>query len=156
MKAYSLYVDSSVDPRSKKAFGAFLLIEDGTPYSNQLQLECIQFENTSSSKAELQTLVYALKGIEQRQISLHIYSDSNSILSLLKRRASLEEKKFRSKNDRLLNQHELYREFYTLIDLIECKFFKVKGHSKSPDRDKFFSLVDKASRKALRSDLIKN
>ncbi len=152
---YLLFFDASTDPQSKKAYGTFLLIEEGTKFSLEHQTECVLFENSSSSKAELQTLLYVLDSVKTKRIKLNIYTDSNSIISLLSRRSALEKNNFRSKNKRILNQHLLYREFYSIMDQIDCNFIKIKGHSKSKDKneiDRFFSLVDRASRKALRND----
>ena len=48
---------------------------------------------------------------------------------------------------------------FNLIDHLECNFIKVKGHKRSHQKteiDQYFSLVDKASRKALRQYLKPN
>ncbi len=60
-----------------------------------------------------------------------------------------------SKNNKLLNNHRLYKEFYRLIDQLDLKLVKVSGHqafNKKEDIDIFFTLVDKASRKAMKED----
>ncbi len=159
MIKYLLFIDGSADPRSKIAFGSFLLIPEGLSFSTKLQVESKFFNNSSSSKVELETLLYILKRLENKSIGLTVYSDSNLILNLMRRRKRLEQMDFRSKSNRRLNYHLLYREFYTLMDHLDCKFIKVKGHSKATLKDEiddFFSLVDRASRKALRSYLKSN
>ena len=58
------------------------------------------------------------------------------------------------KNQRL-NNYELYQEFYRITDPLDCEFVKVRGHQTSnqkDDTDRLFTLVDRASRKALRGD----
>ena len=52
-----------------------------------------------------------------------------------------------------MNNHDLYREFFKVTDLLDCEFIKVTGHQPTSQKDKIhqlFTLVDKASRKALR------
>ncbi len=59
-------------------------------------------------------------------------------------------------NKRIIN-HELYKEFYKITDLLDCEFVKVKGHKRQETKDeidKIFTLVDKASRNALREALL--
>jgi len=49
----------------------------------------------------------------------------------------------------------LYKEFYLLIDKFNCDFIKVTGHLASTEKneiDKIFTLVDRASRNALRKN----
>lgn len=61
-----------------------------------------------------------------------------------------------SKTNKLLNNHELYKSFYRSIDRTQIEFIKVKGHTKKTDKDlmdKVFTLVDKASRSALRDNI---
>jgi hypothetical protein len=52
-----------------------------------------------------------------------------------------------------MNNHDLYREFFRVIDELDCEFVKVTGHQPTRKKDKIhrlFTLVDRASRKALR------
>lgn len=159
MTHYLLFIDASADPSSKNAFGAFLLKEEESLCFSVTEVESILFENSSSSKAELQILLYVLKALDNKNIRLTVFTDSNSILSLQRRRKKLEERNFKSKKGNALKQDSLYREFYGLLDQFEIEFVKVKGHSKNHQKDsfaKFFSLVDKSSRKALRIFLKEN
>ncbi len=58
-----------------------------------------------------------------------------------------------SRTNKRIKNHELYKEFYKITDLLDCDFVKVKGHKKQEAKDeidKIFTLVDKASRNALR------
>ncbi|MDZ7819961.1 MAG: hypothetical protein U5K55_15720 [Aliarcobacter sp.] len=55
-----------------------------------------------------------------------------------------------------MNNHELYKEFFELLEKYNCEFIKVKGHKKNSLKDEIdniFNLVDKASRNALREEL---
>ena len=84
-----------------------------------------------------------------------VYTDSMNIIDLLSRRERLEKNDYRSGQGRRLNNYLLYREFYRLTDQFDCQFVKVRGHQLSQNKDEIdqmFTLVDRASRKALRAD----
>jgi predicted GIY-YIG superfamily endonuclease/ribonuclease HI len=113
-----------------------------------------RFEGTSSTRLELQTVLWALA--ENRRTpygSLTVYSDSLSVSGLLKRRPRLLAGGFLSKKTgQQLGNAPLYRAFYELHDESGFRVVKVKGHSASRARDaaqRIFSFVDKEARKAL-------
>ena len=59
--------------------------------------------------------------------------------------------------NKLINNYELYKEFFEKIDKLNIIFIKVKGHKKSSLKDEIdniFNLVDKASRNALRENML--
>ena len=116
-----------------------------------------RFEKTSSTKLELQTLLWALNETivfaKGRDITLSIYTDSQNIIGLPRRRTKLEQNNYLSSKGKRLNNYELYKEFYRLTSSIKCELFKVIGHQASHKKDKMdrlFDLVDRASRRALR------
>jgi ribonuclease HI len=161
-----LFTDGSVNAQSKTGVGAFLLITDkeapATSYSDKVMLK--QFENTSSTQLELQTLLWALNEVvvwavrkgEGKEVVLTIYTDSQNIIGLPDRRARLEHNDYISRNNKPLKNTELYRTFYHLVDGLNCTFVKVKGHtasSKKDQVDRLFSLVDQAARRGLRKGL---
>ena len=118
-----------------------------------------RFEHTSSTKLELQTLLWALNETitlaNSSDISLTIYTDSQNIIGLPRRRARLEQNNYFSSKNKRLNNYELYQDFYRLTDKLNCKFIKVIGHQasrKKDEVDKLFGLVDQASRRALRNN----
>jgi ribonuclease HI len=64
-----------------------------------------------------------------------------------------EQNDYRSKKNKRLNNYELYQEFYRMIDQLDCELVKVRGHQLSNQKDnidRLFTLVDRASRNALR------
>jgi ribonuclease HI len=84
-----------------------------------------------------------------------VYTDSQNIMGLQERREGLEKNDYRSKKNRRLNNYMLYQEFYRITDQLNCEFIKVRGHQVSnqkDDIDRLFTLVDRASRNALRGD----
>jgi len=111
-----------------------------------------RFEHTSSTKLELQTLLWALNDIQVLGRKVIVYTDSQNILGLQGRRDRFEQNDYRSKKNKRLNNYELYQEFYRMTDQLDCELVKVRGHQVSnqkDDIDRFFTLVDRASRNAL-------
>lgn len=152
-----LFTDGSVNVQTKIGFGAFLLVDNIKTPLDELKdkVQTVRFEATSSTKLELQTLLLAFATIRDSIEELEIYTDSQNIMSLLIRRNRLEENNFYSKGNELLNNSILYRDFFGMIDRFHCKFIKVKGHKKSSQKDdieRIFTLVDRASRNALRQE----
>ena len=159
MQKIKLFTDSSVNPQEKIGFGSFLLLNnDETKAFEDLKkdIKLKRFENTSSTKLELQTLLWALDEIEDKNIIIEIYTDCQNIIGLENRRDKLEKNHFYSTSGKLMNNHELYKNFYEKLDKLNLTFIKVKGHKKNSlkdEIDEIFNLVDKASRNALREDL---
>ncbi len=152
-----LFTDGSVNTQSKIGYGAYLAVSERGLSLDSLKerVKVRRFEHTSSTKLELQTLLWALKDIQALQNKVVVYTDSQNIMGLPGRRERFEQNSYRSKKGRLLNNSELYQEFYKMTDQLNCKFVKVHGHQVSNQKDeidRLFTLVDRASRNALRGD----
>ncbi|MCR4289429.1 MAG: hypothetical protein NUV86_04110 [Candidatus Scalindua sp.] len=152
-----LLTDGSVNTQSKIGYGAYLVVpEHGLSLDLLRELVKVKrFEHTSSTKLELQTLLWALKDIQALERKVIVYTDSQNIMGLPGRRERFEQSNYRSKKGRLFNNYELYQEFYRVTDQLNCRFVKVRGHQVShqkDDIDRLFTLVDRASRNALRED----
>jgi ribonuclease HI len=157
MNELLLFTDGSVNTKTKNGVGAYLAVFDSEISAENLKerVKTRQFENTSSTRLELETLLWALGEIASAGNTITVYTDSQNITGLLRRRKQLEKNDFRSKNNRLMNHHDLYREFYRQVDQLDCQFVKVTGHQPSRQKDKIhrlFTLVDRASRKTLRKN----
>jgi len=152
-----LLTDGSVNTQSKIGYGAYLAVSDRGLSLDSLRA-CVKvrrFKHTSSTKLELQTLLWALSDIQTLGSRVIVYTDSQNIMGLRGRRDRFEQNDYRSKKNKRLNNYELYQEFYRMTDRLDCEFVKVRGHQVSnqkDDIDKLFTLVDRASRKALRGD----
>jgi len=84
-----------------------------------------------------------------------VYTDSQNILGLQGRRDRFEQNDYRSKKNKRLNNFELYQELFRMTDQLDCELVKIRGHQVSnqkDDIDRLFTLVDRASRNALRGD----
>jgi ribonuclease HI len=146
-----LFTDGSVHPLSRIGFGAYLAVIDATT-AHKVHLK--RFENTSSSQLEIETLIWALHDLQPKTIT--VYTDSQNIIGLPGRRSRFEERGYLTRKNQPVKHADLYREFFQLTDQIDCTFTKVKGHQVSHQKspiDRLFTLVDRASRQALRAEL---
>ncbi|MEN6621031.1 MAG: RNase H family protein [Smithella sp.] len=157
MNELMLLIDGSVNTQSNIGYGAYLAVTEFGLSLDSLKA-CIKvrrFEHTSSTKLELETLLWALRDIQALRDKVIVYTDSQNIMGLQGRRERLEQNNYHSKKNRCLSNHELYQEFFRMTDQLNCKFVKVRGHQVSNQKDeidRLFTLVDRAARNALRGD----
>jgi len=165
---YALFTDVSLNPRLKLGFGAYLVIPSSfleIPSERIIRPELVEqirlrrFEVTSSTKLEVQTLLWALEDFQKESSgsrfgSLDVYSDSQCVTGLQRRRSRLEMNEFCSNGTkRILKNAHLYRKFYEFHDTLGFEVIKVAGHARSCSHDsihRIFSFVDKEARKALK------
>ena len=152
-----LFTDGSVNTQSNIGYGAYLAVSERGLSLNavRMSVKVRRFEHTSSTKLELQTLLWALNDIQALGRKVILYTDSQNILGLQGRREQFEKNDYRSKKNKRLSNYELYQEFYRMIDHFDCELVKVRGHQVSNQKDdisQLFTLVDRAARKALRED----
>ncbi len=161
-----LFTDASVNTQLKRGVGGYLflpavLLEAG-PGSIQKaeiigRLKLRRYTGTGSTQMEIRTILWALE--DYRKASRHgellVYTDSQCVADLSRRRSGLENKNYISKktNSEILNA-SLYRKLYLLFDELNMNIIKVAGHSRAASHDtvqRIFSIVDREVRKALRS-----
>ncbi len=157
MDELMLFTDGSVNTQSNIGYGAYLAVSERGLSLNSVRMsvKVRRFEHTSSTKLELQTLLWALNDIQALGRKVILHTDSQNILGLQGRREQFEQNDYRSKKNKRLSNYELYQEFYRMIDHLDCELVKVRGHQVSNQKDdisKLFTLVDRAARKALRED----
>jgi ribonuclease HI len=168
MNSFALFTDVSLNPKLKLGVGAYLVVPASflkvsphniEKYEVAEQLVVRRFEGTSSTKLEVQTVLWALKDYRNEiKVSglrkLYVYSDSQCIAGLLRRRPGLEVNGYLCKRtNRLLKNTALYRKFYEFYDELGFEVIKVAGHTSSCSHDTvhcIFSCVDKEVRKALK------
>jgi ribonuclease HI len=167
MSRFALFTDVSLDPQRKFGIGAYLLVpatfletepRDIRREQISAQLRLKKFTETSSTKLEVQTVLWALDNYQTELNgsapgNLRVYTDSQCIAGLPGRRADLEANDFVSRQSRrpLTNAH-LYREFYIAYDKLRFELIKIAGHSRSISHNsvqRIFSYVDKEARRAL-------
>lgn len=157
MNKIKLFCDGSCNPQEKIGYGAYLLIEDENYDLEKLKSKVVfkKFDNTSSTKLELQNFIWAIKDINILDNSIDVYTDCQNIIELPKRKEKLQSLNYHSKTGKLLNNSELYKEFFNMLKKYDCNFIKVEGHKKNSLKnkiDEIFNIVDKASRNALREN----
>jgi len=158
MDELMLFTDGSVNTQSNIGYGAYLAVSERRLSLDSLRtrVKVRRFEHTSSSKLELQTLLWALSDIQALGNKVIMYTDSQNIMGLQGRRDRFKQNGYRSKKNKRLNNYELYQEFYRMTDQLDCELVKVRGHRVSNQKgaiDRLFTLVDRASRNALRGDI---
>ena len=156
-----IFIDGSVNNQLKIGYGAYLAVFELDTAIESLKdtVKVRRFEQTSSTKLEMQTLLWALSETialdSGSDMVLTVYTDSQNIIGLPGRCARLEASDYFSSKNKKLYNYELYQEFYRLSSSLTCEFVKVIGHKPSGNKDeidKLFGLVDQASRRALRRD----
>ncbi|MCF8111970.1 MAG: ribonuclease H [Desulfobacteraceae bacterium] len=154
LRKMMLFTDGSVNPQTGIGYGAFVAVDkiDESLSDVAKRIRTRRFDSTSSTRLELETLLWALS--EMRPTQVDAYTDSQNIQGLLKRRARIEKNNYCSKSGRPYKHGHLYKEFFKWADRINFRVIKVSGHSPGimkSKTDKIFSLVDKASRDALKA-----
>lgn len=165
---HALFTDVSLDPGHKCGIGAYLFIPVSflRKKNHNISREDIaeklkirRFENTSSTRLEVQTVLWALDEIEKTvpkhsPMTLQVYTDSQCVAGLQKRRLRLSSCNFISqKTGQPLKNADLYRTFYELNDKMGFSVIKVSGHTPASSRDiihHIFACVDQETRNALK------
>ena len=156
-----IFIDGSVNNQLKIGYGAYLMVAELCIPIESLKdtVRVKRFEQTNSTRLELQTLLWALEETNalanDHELALTVYTDSQNIIGLPERRSHLEQRNYFSSKNKQLNNYDLYQEFYRLTSKLNCKFVKVIGHQPFGDKneiDKLFGLVDQASRRSMRRD----
>ena len=150
-----LFTDGSVNPQSGVGFGAYLLLEklEYSSFELEQKIKVKKLNNTSSTKLELETLLWALNDITSNNCKIIVYTDCQNIIGLNERRGRFEKNNYMTSKGSVIKNHELYKDFFKRLDILDCEFVKVKGHKKTSVKneiDEIFTLVDRATRMALR------
>ena len=84
MQNVMLFTDGSVNARTKIGYGAYLAVFGATLSAEELkaQVQVKRFEQTSSTRLELQTLLWALNDLPATGCKVMIYTDSQNIIGL--------------------------------------------------------------------------
>lgn len=152
-----LFTDGSVNTKSDIGYGAYLLVFENELFTDELMPKIVlkRFEDTSSTKLEIQTVLWALSEVGKIKRKVIIYTDSQNIIGLPGRRTRLEKGDYYSKQNHRITNWELYMDFYRLTDVLNIEIKKVTGHKRTNTKDnidRLFTLVDRASRKAVRGE----
>ncbi|HQF09445.1 MAG TPA: hypothetical protein PLM53_13590 [Spirochaetota bacterium] len=163
-----LFTDASVNSQLKRGVGGYLflpaaLLEAGPDSIDKAdiigRLVLRRCTGAGSTQMEIRTIVWALEDYQKatgsRHWELSVYTDSQCVADLSRRRSGLENKNYISKKTKTeIKNASLYRKLYSLYDELNMNVIKVEGHSRVASHDtvhRIFSIVDREVRKALRS-----
>ena len=123
-----LFTDASVNPQTGIGYGSFVAVDKIEESLNDIakRVRTRRFDSTSSTRLELETVLWALNEIRPAQVDA--YTDSQNIESLLKRRARIEKNNYCSKSERPYKHRHLYKEFFKWKDRINFRVIKVSRH----------------------------
>ena len=149
----SVFTDGSFDPHSKKGSWASILKVNG-----QKKILTGIHDEVSQHEMELVAVLESLRYLEENYVSSHliqIYTDSEYVTNLLKRRQKLEQNQFLTKKGHYVANHELVKRFYSYLDKTSIQIFRVPSHQKKgvSEISDFNREVDKLSRKILRKEI---
>ncbi|AOO65059.1 ribonuclease HI [Sulfurospirillum halorespirans] len=148
-----LFCDGSVNAHTHVGVGAYLIVPENSTQDEALHVKLKIFPETSSTKLELQTLLWAMEEVCGMSDELVIYTDSQNIITLPSRKERFERRGYETNHKKIHEHAELYQAFYRVMEEVNCSLVKVKGHKLECDKDamdRYFTLVDRASREALR------
>ena len=119
------------------------------------------YKSKKSTWSEIKTVIdalYALLNQSGPGLKVEIYTDCKSLCDLMgARKEKLKINNFMTKSGKMLPNAVLYKELFAIADKFQIKIFKIKGHDLAAQRltlhEKIFALLDKWSRKKLRSIL---
>lgn len=164
---FVLFTDVSLNPQQQLGVGAYLLAPasflDREPHQIEragvlARLRFRRFAETSSTKLEIQTVLWALDDCLAENSgadpgSLHVYTDSQCVAGLMERSVGLDANDFIARrSSQPLRNATPYRAFYAAYDGLVFTLFKVAGHSRACYHDtvqRVFSHVDQEVRRAL-------
>lgn len=153
-----LFTDCSVSSKSGLGVGAYLSVQDlGTlaeSFSESIRFNT--FEGVTSTELELRTLLWALGECRGAARKATIFTDSQNIVGLPKRRDRLEKSNFQNGSGDRLKLADLYEEFFQHADEYAFDVFKVRGHTRKSERsdlERLFSFLDRSVRRELRMRL---
>lgn len=154
-----IFTDASVSPKSKKGIGCYIIMNNLDEFVNKKNIICLEFDNVSSTIAELKTIEHILNQIELKYdtfsecLNITMYTDCENFVKLINKR----------QYDKKLKNHtnyDWYQKIIRSVNKFKINIVWVKGHSKQENKheiyQKNFSIVDKYCRRTLRDYKFKN
>ena len=169
-----IFCDASVSNQEKIAIGAFFTIEEKNlknlssldPYALKefvsSKIKYVEVNTHKSTLAEIKTFLHIIKSLQPlSEKELTFYTDCQTLTDLHGFRGKkLISREFKKKDGSPLKHEKIYREIINLFQTYKIDIIKIKGHSPSSKKnniiDLVFSIIDKHSRKKLRSIITKD
>jgi ribonuclease HI len=169
-----IFTDAATSPQRCIAVGAFLCLrqQELDAYAEFTQTDLFakfvnsiiykEYESKKSTWSEIRTVIDALYLIQKNCSEgqhIEIYTDCQSLCDLMQtRKEKLEKNNFITRTGKVLQHADLYKELFAITGKFHIRIIKIKGHASAANRlsvpEKIFSILDKLSRKKLRSILI--
>ena len=109
---------------------------------------------TTHQRMELTAVIAALRHLQQEALLQHtisVYSDSQYVVDLVKRREHIIAANYRTKKFKMVRNLDLVRELLDFMSLPNLRFIKIKSHQKLPGQEiQFNREVDMISRRNMR------
>ena len=112
--------------------------------------ECNTTNQRMELTAVLEALKYLIKNVNFNKYQIHIYTDSEYIVNLRKRKEKLIQKDYLTNKGVLIRNADLVQMLYSYIEKYPVQFSKIKGHQKVTDKPDYNREADKLSRKLVR------
>lgn len=112
--------------------------------------------NTTHNRMELLAVIHAVEFVmahNRNDLPMVVYSDSQYVVNLKKRKEKLKEKNFLTKKGGFIQNADLVRSLIQLIEINDVCFVKVKAHQKTGNTNNFNRETDILSRKMARDYL---
>lgn len=145
-----IYTDGACHPPSQTGAWSAILF-DLPNKDEEVVLQGI-VQNTTHQRMELRAAIEALR-YAHNQVPLcavALYTDSQYVADLPMRRSKLEQQGFITKKGKYIQNTDLVKVFFGLLDKLEVNIHKVKAHQKASELPNHNRKVDKLVRKILR------
>jgi ribonuclease HI len=159
-KQVFVYADASFSKPAQLAVLGFVVFESKDQHDQQAATQLSPFllevREINNIRAELRGAIWALESCYKdfTGASVVLYTDCQTVIGLLGRRARLEATDFVSKSKKTpLMNTDLYKEFYKIYDLLQPQVVWVRGHvsrSLASKVESNFAVLDKVVRQRLR------
>jgi ribonuclease HI len=170
-----IFTDAATSAKTMVSVGAFLCLDqkDIDQYSKSITPDLSakladaiiykEYKSKKSTWSEIKTVIDALHAVLKKSgpdLKIEIYTDCKSLCDLMNRRKEkLEKSNFMTRAGKVHQNADLYKEFFAIAAKFQIKTFKIKGHDTTAHRltlhEKIFAILDRLSRKKLRSLLNK-
>jgi ribonuclease HI len=169
----SIFTDAATSPPMSLAVGAFLYVpfqsfDKFSEFTPEILFTTIadnviykKYESKKSTWSEIKTVIDALYLLHENSKfgqKVEIYTDCQTLYDLFNgRKEKLQQNNFMTKAGKIHPNADLYKELFSIAEQFKITLFKIKGHASTAHRitikEKIFAILDKLSRKKLRSIL---
>ncbi len=156
-----IYSDASFSKKHAMGIAGYLIFKtikdhEASAFSSAI-ISLFKIEEQNNIRLEMVSAISALETARndaRKDVITQLFTDCETIVNLSKRRERLESSDYMSaRQNKVLNNADLYKLFFALCDEVSPKITWVKGHSRKNDQShiqKNFSHLDQLVRRELR------